>query len=387
MNAFLAKIYALRFFDAFVLIYPLYAVMFVDHGVTPLQLSTVMTAWSVTTILLHGPAGVAADHGSRRWILCLAQVARCGGFLVWLAWPSFWGFLIGLSLWGVKSAFTTGTYEAVVYDELRSHGREGEYAQVIGRAHAVQAAGVLLASLGAAGAIRFGYGAVLWLSVASGAVAAVSAALLPAPPRLAEVRVSGFAAAVTETLGSRAVLASVIPLMLATGLGGVLQDYGPVIVQESGLTPSKIALYMGALSAMKLVASAFAHRWRGLPTGWFGFGFLAQAALLGVVAAFLAPATVWLLIVMAGVFKTMEINLEARLQDASPSQVRATMGSLRALGSSAVFGAAVMGVGALAQAASYRLGLAALAVALALCGVGYVIARAAARGRVETSGA
>ncbi|MFC3076695.1 MFS transporter [Phenylobacterium terrae] len=386
MNAFLAKIYALRFFDAFVLIYPLYAVMFVDKGVSPLELSTIMTAWSAATIVLHGPAGVAADHWSRRWILCLAQVARCGGFLVWLAWPSFWGFLIGLALWGVKSAFTTGTYEAVVYDELRSVGREGEYAKVIGRAHAVQAAGVLLASLGAAGAIRFGYPLVLWLSVASGAVAAGCAAILPRAPKLAEVHVGGFAAAVAETLGNRTVLGFMIPLLLATGLGGVLQDYGPVIVQDAGLTAAQIALYMTALSAMKLIASAFAHRWRRLPAGWFGYGFLAQAALLGLVAAFLTPVTAWLLIVMAGVFKTMEINLEARMQDASPSAVRATMGSLRALGASAVFGGAVMGVGALAQASSYRFGLAALAVALAACGAAVVLARAA-RSRLEASGA
>ncbi|HEX2560233.1 MFS transporter [Phenylobacterium sp.] len=384
MNAFLAKIYALRFFDAFVLIYPLYAVMFVDHGVSPLQLSTIMTAWSAVTIMLHGPAGVAADHWSRRWILCLAQVARCGGFVVWLAFPSFWGFLGGLALWGVKSAFTTGTYEAVVYDELRSVGREGEYAKVIGRAHAIQAAGVLAASLGAAGAIRFGYPVVLWASVASGAVAATCAAILPRAPKLAEVHVGGFAAAVAEALRNRAVLGFMIPLLLATGLGGVLQDYGPVIVQDAGLSASQIALYMVALSAMKLIVSAFAHRWRKLPPGWFGYGFLAQAALLGLVAAFLTPVTAWLLIVTAGVFKTMEINLEARMQDASPSAVRATMGSLRALGSSAVFGGAVMGVGALAQAASYRLGLAALAGALAVCGAAVVLARAA-RSRLEAS--
>src|ERR1700684_453103 len=119
MRRFLAAAYAFKFFDSFILIFPLYAVMFVDAGLTPVQISIVLIAWSATAFTLQIPSGVIADRWSRRHILACAQLARAAGFVVWLFYPHFWGFLVGLVLWGVKSAFTSGTFEALLYDELK----------------------------------------------------------------------------------------------------------------------------------------------------------------------------------------------------------------------------------------------------------------------------
>ena len=73
--------------DAFVLIYPLYTVMFVAHGLTPVQVSATLMAWSITAFILQIPSGVLADRYSRRWILAGAQVLRVIGLLVWIASP------------------------------------------------------------------------------------------------------------------------------------------------------------------------------------------------------------------------------------------------------------------------------------------------------------
>src|SRR5665213_3417963 len=133
MTRFLTRLYAFKFFDAFILIVPLYAVMFVDAGLTPVQISLVLIAWSTTAFVLQIPSGVIADRWSRRHILALAQLARAAGFVTWLLYPHFWGFLAGLVLWGIKSTFTTGTFEALLYDELKAQGSAHDYTRIYGR--------------------------------------------------------------------------------------------------------------------------------------------------------------------------------------------------------------------------------------------------------------
>ena len=69
MTGFIGKIYAFKFFDSFILIFPLYTVMFVDAGLKPVEITVCLTAWSVTNFVLQVPSGVIADRWSRRQIL------------------------------------------------------------------------------------------------------------------------------------------------------------------------------------------------------------------------------------------------------------------------------------------------------------------------------
>ena len=48
MKSFLTRLYAHCFFDELMLIYPFYAVMFVDHGLTPRQIATLLAVWCAT---------------------------------------------------------------------------------------------------------------------------------------------------------------------------------------------------------------------------------------------------------------------------------------------------------------------------------------------------
>ena len=104
MNRLLLGACALRFLDAFVLIGPFYTLMFAEHGLSAAQIGVVLASWSLVGLALEVPCGVLADRVSRRWLLSAAQLVRCVGFGVWLAFPGFWGFLVGLMLWGFKSA-------------------------------------------------------------------------------------------------------------------------------------------------------------------------------------------------------------------------------------------------------------------------------------------
>ena len=129
------------------LIVPFYTVMFSDRGLTPSQIGIALAAWSATGLVLEIPMGILADRFSRRWLLFAGQTVRALGFVVWLLVPSFWGFLLGFVLWGVKTATQSGTFEALVYDEVTAQDRQDEYVRVIARAQSARFTGVLTASL------------------------------------------------------------------------------------------------------------------------------------------------------------------------------------------------------------------------------------------------
>lgn len=79
--------------------------------------------------LLQVPAGALADRLPRRPLLAVAAASRGAGFALWLVAPSYAGFAAGFLLWSVKSALTTGTLEALVYDDLAAVGRIVEYSR------------------------------------------------------------------------------------------------------------------------------------------------------------------------------------------------------------------------------------------------------------------
>jgi MFS family permease len=383
MTGFLAKVYAFKFFDSFILIFPLYAVMFVDAGLSPVQIAVALTAWSATTFVLEIPAGVVADRFPRRHVLALAQAGRAAGFVLWLVWPHFWGFLIGLVLWGCKSAFTSGTFEALLFDELKVQGREGDYTRLIGRARAVQALGVLAASLCAAGAARYGYPAALAASLAAIALAALAALALPPAERAllahGQSYLGQFRQGLMLTLGHKAVLHIVVFAALVVALGGALEEFWPIFGVKTGLSRPLVAIFVGGQYAVEAAASLLAHRAGRLrPPAFYGLFAVAGALLLAAGAVFRPPAMA-LLALYSGLLKVVDVVFEGRLQQAIPSNQRATIGSVRGFAAQIGISGLYMSFGPLAQATSYRVAFMACGGVGVAIGLAYLAWSARAR--------
>jgi hypothetical protein len=367
----LARLYAFKFFDYFVLIGPLYAVMFVDAGLSPSEIAIALAAWSVTTFVLEVPAGVIADRVSRRHVLALAQTGRAIGLGVWLVWPQFWGFFIGLVLWGAKSAFTSGTFEALLFDELAARGREVEYTRTIGRARAVQAFGALCAALGAAAIAKLGYGVTLMASIAASAPAALAMLALPPAQRALRTHGEGFVAQLRRgvglALGDRLVLSLVAFGALTMAFGGSLSEFWPVFGVKVGLARPLVAVFVGGQFAMEMLASALAHRVQRLPSQVYYLAFgVAGAVLLAAAHAFTPPAML-LLILYSAALKAVDVVFEGRLQQAIGSHQRATIGSVKGFAAQIAIGSFYLGFGYAAQWSSYR------AAFMACGGAGIVI--------------
>lgn len=145
-------LYGYAFLDDFVLLYPVYALLFSDTGLSIWQISSLFALWSITGILLEVPSGAWADAVSRRLLLWLGPLLTAAGFALWVIVPSYWAFALGFVLWGVRGALGSGALEALVYDELDRLGAADRYARVIGRAQAFGMVAVM-AAMGLAGPV------------------------------------------------------------------------------------------------------------------------------------------------------------------------------------------------------------------------------------------
>ncbi|WP_454194477.1 MFS transporter [Nocardia sp. Marseille-Q1738] len=165
-------------------LYALYALLFADHGMSTGQISLLFAIWSATSFLLEVPSGAWADTVSRRGLLVLSGVLLTAGFALWTVAPSFPGFAAGFVLWGTSGALASGTFEALLYDDLATRGESTAYPRILGYTRAGAEAAVVVAIVAATPLYLYGgYALVGWSSVAVAALHTVIALSLPTSPK------------------------------------------------------------------------------------------------------------------------------------------------------------------------------------------------------------
>lgn len=266
MKRLLAKVYLYRIFSELMLLYPLYNVMFAERGgLSTFQISTLLSIWSVIILVCEIPAGALADKYSRRTLLGLAQIIRAIGYIVWVFWPTYWGFLLGLALWGVGRALTSGTFEALVFDELKATGRETSYARVIGRSESLALFFSLASTVLAAPVFVWsGYAGVLWFSIAATVLSSVVAFTLPVKKQQASVEGSTYSAIIRDGLREVRRSPELIKLIMFGIFVGMLfrifDEYASLIIKAAGTPTGFIPIVSAAVFLPVIVADFFAYR-------------------------------------------------------------------------------------------------------------------------------
>ncbi len=358
MNGFLSKIYSFKFFDDLIFIYPLYAVMFLDYGLSGLQISIILAVWSITAFILEVPSGVIADKYSRKHILFFAQIARIIGYACWLVFPGFYGFLVGFIFWGIKSAFTSGTFEALVFDELKQANRDNEYTKIIGRARSLAFVATLLASLGASVAIHFGYSFVLAISLISLVVSSISIIVLPKAKRFESTHEKEYFSRMkqgfSDSVKNPLIFKLIIFISIALALGGAIDEYWSIFGEQVGLAKYAIAIFIGASSAIQAIASAIAYKFSNFSNRTFYIVFILNGILLLTASLIFKPATVLLLLIFSFLFKIIDVVFEGKIQNVIPTEQRATISSVKGFFTEIGVTAIYFGVGSLASLYSYQ---------------------------------
>lgn len=317
-------------------LYAVYVLFFRESGLSVAQISSLLAIWSVVTFVVEIPSGAVADAVSRRLLLVIAAVLTGAAFTVWIVAPTYWGFAAGFVLWGLSTALQSGTFQALMYDELAREGRASSYARVMGFAESASMLTTLLAYGVAAPMLVITGGSIEplgWFSVGTAVVQAVLAAGFPDPPRTeyAEEEAASYRAILTagvaEAARSRPVVRAVI---VVAALAGVLavDEYTPLVADDLGATVVQVPLLLVLPAVGQMVGAALAGRTVGMSTRTASTALLVAAVAMGVVPFVGVVAAFAALSVALGVLWNLAVVAEATLQDSITGASRATVMSV-----------------------------------------------------------
>ncbi|MFF7165632.1 MFS transporter [Streptomyces sp. NPDC008086] len=371
-----ATLYGYSFLDDFVLLYPVYALLFADAGLSLWEISSLFALWSVTGVLLEVPSGAWADTVSRRRLLWIGPLLTAVGFALWVMAPAYWTFAVGFVLWGAGGALGSGALEALVYDELDRLGAADRYARVMGRGRAARLVGTMV-SVGLAGPAFAlgGYPVVGAASVLACLLTAATATRFPEHRERPEQGEDSWAATVRSGLAEvredRSVRGALLLVPAVAAVWGALDEYTPLLVRDIGVAeatvPYLILLIWAGVTAGSLLTGP-AER-----LGTTGLAALLAAAALALAVGAVAGSVAGIALVglAFGGFQVAEVLADVRLQHRIDESRRATLTSVASLGTElatvATFGLyALLGTGAAHGTVFAVLAIPYLATALAL---------------------
>jgi MFS family permease len=337
MQSVIRKIYAYRILDDFMLIYPLYSVMFAQRGgLTIYQISILFIVWEVTSMAVEVPTGLLADRFSRRKLLALGQVIRGAGYVCWLLWPSFTGYLVGFIFWGVGGSFGSGTYQALVYDELASYKAQDSYAKITGRAESLALLIGLVATLLATPVFKLaGYPGVLIGSLAAVAAAAAAALMLPDRKPRESAGADSYIAIMREAAGEVRAnhhLVRVIGFgVLLSTLYGVMDEYSSLYFVAAGVATIFVPIVATLVYLPATIAGFLAYKLEKLRTLVFMLLVIAAGLALVVSGRDLGGLGIAGFAGFLLFIKVSEIVYGAKLQHGIAGSARSTITSFSAL--------------------------------------------------------
>jgi MFS family permease len=339
-------LYAYTFLDDLILLYPVYALLFADTGLSVAQISTLFVIWSLTGFVLEVPSGAWADAVSRRFLLILGPVLGAIGFGLWVATPSYWAFAAGFVLWGVQGALQSGATEALVYEELDRLGAADRYTRIMGRAHAAGVAAVMVATA-VAGPV-FAAGGYLAVGLASVLARLGCAAVALAFPehrsgdRAEEGPVGTVPAAVgyartlrdglREVRTNRSVLRALLLIPAVTAVWGALEEYDALLAEGTGVAARTVPLLVLLVSVGATIGGLAAGVGQRMTAGAFAGTLAAGGLALAAGAISGRPSGFVLLAGAFAVFQMATVVADARLQARITGPSRATVTSLAGLG-------------------------------------------------------
>lgn len=317
-------------------IYPLYSVMFLGNGVSPLELSLLFIIWAKVGLLLEVPSGALADAMSRKWLVVLSGLLKSAAFLTWYFWQDFWGYALGFVLWGVGSTFRSGAFEALLYETLKQWDLGSRFAFHYSRIRALSTLAVLLGEASGGLLITYGYDVVLLIS----AIVPILATL----PFLFYVKdaekgqdeaSSGFIiTALKEARGNPTLLMILFISTFLLTVHGIFDEYVPPLFREHGFSLAMIAYMAIPVFAAQALGEYLADRVPQLPLRQ-QIGIVALGTLCLIPAAlFSGWQAVVALTCFFFAFGLASTLIETQLQHAIKGSARATVTSIVGLGDS-----------------------------------------------------
>ncbi len=375
LRRFLTNIYGYVFFNKLLLLSPVYAVFMQSHGMSDMQLSSLFIILSVGTFMTQIPVTWTTNRLGVKNAINLGQILKAFAFALWLIWPTFWGFAIGMFLWGVQSAFFNVAFEGMLYDELRARRHHDIYARILGIRYNVSAVAAALSAFGSL-LMFLGYE---WITIASLISVAISMICINRIQLRTHLRT--FPKRVHKTnfmklfrTGTRICIQTpciFLMLMLTLLVSNIcyLDDYLSPIGIEIGLPVVYVGLVQFFALGCSVLGQTFAHRFKSVPD-WILYLAICMAGGAYIVFSICYSVSgLWALGLAYGLFAAIYILLYSRFQDFLPSNYRSVILSLYSIGDNIVYIVTCLLIGLGGTMGSWRYSIFILGAIIVLIGM------------------
>ncbi len=303
--------------------------MFENSGLDINKISILLLVWSITSFILEIPSGVFADKYDRRTILILAQLIRVAGYLIWLIFPTFLGFLVGFLFWGVKSAFTSGTLEAYLYDGLNHINQEKYYSKALGSLKSLSFIAILIASILASVLFPFGYSVILILSVLALLISLFALITLKSIKIIKSSSEIKYFSILVEGLNhiveNRQLLIFVLVSSVVVGVMAI-DEYFALYINYSHISPRLVGYLFALYSLLQIFGSFIAYKFESHKYQLI-FLFLVNISLLiiGLLFGYIGVLIFMLLALFSSIGQVIS---NSAIQKSTKNHIRATVTSV-----------------------------------------------------------
>ena len=373
LRRFLHNIYGYAFFNKLLLLTPVYAVFMQENGLTDLQLSLMFIIMSAGTFLTQIPVTWTTNKLGTKNAILLSLFLKACAFMLWFLTPSFWGFAVGMFLWGVECAFYNVAFESMLYDELRARHNQKIYAKVLGIRYNLQALGTALSAFGSL--LMFaGYGWITFASLVSLAITAACIARIDMrsnPNIQRKVRKTNFIKLMKTGVRICAKTPCILLMfMLSLLVANVayLDDYLSPIGIEVGLPVQFVGFIQFFILGCAVLGQTFAYRFARVKD-WILYSVIcAGGAAFVLFSFFYSLAGLWALGVAYVLFSAVNVLLYSRFQDFVPTTYRSVILSLYSIGNNIIYIGTCLIIGLGGMLGSWRYSI--LGLGMILIGVG-----------------
>jgi MFS family permease len=319
------KLYLLNFLSGIVFWYPIEKLFLQHIGVNAFGVSIDAVVFLTIQIVFDIPSGVLADKWTRKYTLLLAMCALAAGSIIGGLSHSLPVYVLATVLVGGFVVLTSGTFQALMYDSLRTFGSQAAYDKHQGRAYALFLAGLGLSSLAGGYLAQWsGYRATYFMTAVVMGLAALLACLLVEPQShkaIIDTRLkTHIYRSIKQIVANQLLFNLALLISAANILRGAQNEYAGLFFIALGLT----AIPIGYANAAKWLASSVGQ----IIAPRLGRKILRFAPLFFFLfASFGLIHNHWSLVLFfaAGLLYSIISNqAEAAIQDNTPSEIRAT---------------------------------------------------------------
>jgi MFS family permease len=333
MESFLRKLYLYKFIDAFTLIFPVFTLLFQKAGLNTVQIALLILVWSITQLISEIPGGILADKYSRKKVLAIANICRAICFCFWLG-GGFWWFALGFIFWGIKNGLAGGTFEALVFDELKAMGKEHLYEKINGTSEGWRFAGVALSAILGGFVAQYSFFWALVLSIVSAVIAATMVLSVKSVKQYEERENNSY---LHLLKGAFRHLKTNIPLLLTViiicfifATYSATDEFWALIYNKFGLSVGIIGTLIAGGYGLTSLAGYTAHYFKSTRFKNIEYLFIiASGVLLFTVGIGKQLIFIPLVFVAIYLLQIANIKIEARLQHQIASNQRATIFSIK----------------------------------------------------------